>query len=307
LQPSRPYPGSSYVPEALGYFAASGGARRVLVGSPHSDAALAMAGSLTTAGYQIDIATNGRELVRMAMASPDYEFVLIDMSLDGPTADFVVQQLRHDYRSAGLRVGLLARDGFLPRAQQIAEHDQRTLAFSRPHEPEELAWQVQQLAGLAPAEFVPFAVRQEQAAESLAYLAELATKWPKVYDVYRLQNILLAALHVPRLGLKAAAVMQSLGTPECQRALVELVSQPSEPLELRDGALGAFRQNVRRHGILLTTVEILRQYRRYNQSESADRATQRVLGAVLDCLEATPQARSGPQGTPGRQGVTRGT
>ena len=306
LQPSRPYPGSSYVPESLGYFAASSGVRRVLVGSPHSDTALAMAGSLTSAGYQIDIATNGRELVRMAMASPDYEFVLVDMSLNEPTADFVVQQLRHDYRSAGLRVGLLARDGFLPRAQQIAEYDKLTLAFSRPHASEEVAWQVQQLAGLAPEDFVPFAVRQEQAAQSLAYLAELAAKWPKVYDVYRLQNILLAALHAPRLGLKAAAVMQSLGTPECQRALVEVASLPSEPLELRERALAAFRQNVRRYGILLTTGEIRRQYQRYNQSESADRATQRVLGAVLDCFEATKQARSSPQGA-GKQEANRGT
>ena len=116
LQPSRPYPGSSYLPESLGYFAASSGARRVLVGSPHTEAAMQMAGSLTTAGYQIDVATSGRELVRMAMASPDYEFVLIDMWIYEPTPDFVVQQLRHDYRSAGLRVGLLAREGFLPRA-----------------------------------------------------------------------------------------------------------------------------------------------------------------------------------------------
>jgi MOSC domain-containing protein YiiM len=90
--------------------------------------------------------------------------------------------------------------------------------------------------------------------------------------------------------------------------LVEVVSQPSEPLELREGALEAFRENVRRHGILLTTVEIGRQYQRYNQSESADRATQRVLGAVLDCFEASKQARSAPQGTaPGNQAAPRGT
>jgi CheY-like chemotaxis protein len=307
LQPARPYPGSSYLPESLGYFAASSGARRVLVASPHTETAMQMAGSLTTAGYQIDVATSGRELVRMAMASPDYEFVLIDMWTYEPTPDFVVQQLRHDYRSAGLRVGLLAREGFLPRARQIADVDKLCLAFSRPRQPEELAWQVQQLATLAPEQFVPFAVRQQQAVQSLAYMAELAERWQRVYDVYRLQSILLSALHVPTLARPAAAVMENVGTPEVQRALVEVASQPSEPLELRDAALASFRHNVQRHGILLTTPEIVRQYRRYNQSESSDRATQRVLGGILDCLEATRQARSAPRGPSGKPAAPRGT
>ena len=307
LQPSRPYAGSSYVPESLGYFAASSGARRVLVGSPHSETALEMAGSLAAAGYQIDVATSGRELVHMAVASPDYEFVLIDMWLYEPTVDFVVQQLRHDYRSAGLRVGLLAREGFLPRARQIADSDKLCLAFSRPHQPEELAWQVQQLSALDVEQFVPYAVRQQQAAQSLAYLADLAARWRKVYDVYRLQSILLSALQVPTLARQAAVVMEYVGTAEVQRALVEAASQPSEPLELRDAALAAFRHNVEHHGILLTKPEIVRQYRRYNQSESADRATQRVLGGILDCLEATKQARSAPPGAAGKPGVPRGS
>jgi hypothetical protein len=307
LQPARPYPGSSYVPESLGYFAASSGARRVLVASPHTETAMQMAGSLAAAGYQIDVATSGREVVRMAMASPDYEFVLIDMWTYEPTPDFVVQQLRHDYRSAGLRVGLLAREGFLARARQIADVDKLCLAFSRPRQPEELAWQVQQLATLAPEQFVPFAVRQQQAVQSLAYMAELAERWQRVYDVYRLQNILLSALHVPASARPAAAVMENVGTPEVQRALVEVASHPSEPLELRDAALASFRHNVQRHGILLTTPEVVRQYRRYNQSESSDRATQRVLGGILDCLEATRQARSAPQGPSGKPAAARGT
>jgi hypothetical protein len=109
------------------------------------------------------------------------------------------------------------------------------------------------------------------------------------------------------LARQAAAVMENVGTPEVQRALVETASQPSEPLELRDAALAAFRHNVEHHGILLTMPEIVRQYKRYNQSESADRATQRVLGGILDCLEATRQARSAPRGASGKPGQPRGT
>jgi CheY-like chemotaxis protein len=308
LQPARPYSGSSFLPEAISYFAASSGRRRVLVGSPHAEDALQMAGSLLAAGYVIDTATDGHELVRKAAASPDYELALIDMTLDKPTAEFVVQQLRHDYRSAELRVGLIARDGFLPRAELIAGTDKLTLAFSRPHTAEELAWQVGQLARLAPRQFVPYAVRQQQARQAMEWMAQLSTQWPRLYDVYRFQDALLAALHVAPLAPQAIGVVQRLGTPECQRGLVELASQPAEPLAVREAAVKAFRQNAARFGILLSSAEIVRQYARYNQSESADRGTQRVLGAILDCVESPRRARSGsPAGPTGKSADHHGT
>jgi hypothetical protein len=48
----------------------------------------------------------------------------------------------------------------------------------------------------------------------------------------------------------------------------------------------AFRRSIQARGILLTTQQILRQYDRYNASESQDRSTQQVLGLILDCIEA---------------------
>ena len=47
----------------------------------------------------------------MALASPDYEFMLLDMAIDQPPADRLVQQLRQDGRTATLPVGLIAREG----------------------------------------------------------------------------------------------------------------------------------------------------------------------------------------------------
>jgi CheY-like chemotaxis protein len=300
LRPDRPYPGSSFLPEAISYFAASSGTRRVLVGAPHAEDAIQLVGSLIAAGYEIDTATNGHELVRKAAASPDYELALIDMTIDQPTAEFVLQQLRHDYRSAELRVGLIAREGFLERAKLIAGEDKLTLAFSRPHTAEDLAWQVGQLAGLAPRQFLPFAVRQQQARQAMEWMAQLSGQWPKLYDVYRFQDALLAALHVAPLAPQAIGALERLGTPESQRGLVELASQPAQPLAVREAAVKALRQNAARFGILLSGAEIARQYTRYNQSESADRGTQRVLGAILDCVESPRQARSvrapGPTG-----------
>jgi hypothetical protein len=81
-------------------------------------------------------------------------------------------------------------------------------------------------------------------------------------------------------------VLAQWNSAESQRALVEEASRFTQPLALRQAAAAAFRQSIEKHGILLTTEEIRRQYRRYNESEKQDAATQHVLGLILDCLEA---------------------
>lgn len=304
LQPARSFPGSSHVAEALAFFAASSGARRALVAGPSTEDSRRLAGMLAAAGYQVDTAVTGRELGRLAVASPDYELALIDAAIERPTIDLLLKELRKDCRSGTLRVGLIARDGFLPRARHVARSDPAALAFSRPHSDESFARQLEQLTALAPRAFVDLAERQRQAAEALDRLAEVSRPGEKLYDVGRTQNAVLAALYTPGLGSKAAAVLGNLGNAESQRALVELASRWTQPLEVRRAAVDAFRQNSRASGILLTNREILLQYERYNQSENLDQATQQVLGSILDCIEAPtqPVQAKGESGKPKAEG-----
>jgi len=289
LQPKGPFPGSSYVPEALAFSAASTGTRRALVACTTTEYARQIAGMLTAQGFDVDTATAGRELVQLAIASPDYELALIDAAIEGPTADILLQQLRHDYRAAQLRVGLIARDGYLERARHVARPDSMALAFSRPHDDQSIAWQVEQLQALGVRTFVAHAERQRQAVEALQRLAEIAGSDRRLYDVYRWQQAPLGALYAPKLSAHAAAVLEHLGTPESQRALADLASRWTQPLPTRAAALAAFRGNTRRYGILLTTEEIRGQYDRYNQSADLDQKTQQILGAILDCIEAPTQ------------------
>jgi hypothetical protein len=289
LQPGRPYAGSSYVPQTLALLAASGGMRRALVAGPSVQAARELGGMMAASGLQADTATSGRELLRMAVASPDYELALIDPAIEQPTIDLLLQELRGDWRSADLRVGLIARSGCFEQAERLARGDPLTLAFARPHDQQSLQWQLAQLAALRPREFVGYAERQRQAAAALDLLAELGSSPPEVYDLRRIQDSVVAALYTPALSTKAVGVLAHLGTPESQRALVDLASRFTQPLEIRRAAVVAFRRNSQKQGLLLTTAEIRRQYDRYNQSESLDAATQRILGLILDCIEAPTQ------------------
>ncbi len=287
LQPLRPFAGSSYVPQTLGFFAASSGLRRGLVACPGPTEARELAGMLSAAGFQVDTFSNGKDLLLQAVRSPDYELALVEVTIDHPLIGILLQQLRRDPRTASLRVGLIARSGFLQEAERLAESDPLCKAFSRPHDDKAFRWQLEQLHGLAPREFVNFQTRQRQAAEALDLLAELYRSSASVYDLRRVQQSVIAALYNPRLAVKAAAVLAQVNSAESQRALVEAASRLTLPLELRQAAASAFRKNAEKHGILLTTEEIRRQYHRYNESKNQDAATQKVLGLILDCLEVS--------------------
>ncbi len=290
LKPEGPYPGSSQVPEELAFFAASSGSRRALVASPSVATARTLAGRLGSLGYAVDTASTGRELLRLAMSSPDYELALVDVALDQPPVELVLQTLRHDARSADLRVGLIARDEQLDRARKIAKKEPLVMAFPRPHDDDVLRWQVDRLLTLAPAEFVPFDARQRQATAAMDLLVGLSRAEPLSPQLVSLEPVMLAVLFTPKLNLGAIEVLGRLNSPNSQRALVDLASQWTQPIDVRQAAGKAFCENVKQHGILLTGPEITRQYDRYNASGETDAKTQQVLAEILDCIEAGGKA-----------------
>jgi hypothetical protein len=292
LKPQKPYAGSSYLPDALAFFAASSGVRKVLLAGGNPEDLRTMVSALSAAGLIAETASSGREVLLLAASSPDYELAFIDAGIDRPPIDLLLQQLRHDWRSADLRVGLLAREGFFDRAEHVAEQDPLTKAFARPHDDASVRWQMEQLAALMPQEFVPFEERQQQAAQALEMMAELVKTRAKLYDLGRIQQAALAALNTPALSQKAIAVLAQINSPEAQRALAETAGRDTRSLDIREAAAAAFRQNIQAHGILLTSEEIQQQYQRYNNDKKHDSAAQKILGQILDCLEAPAAASS---------------
>ena len=76
IDPTHPYPGSSYLRDVLGYLSASGGERRVLIGHPRVDEAQQLAGFFNVLGFAVDSQQTGRQLALQAFTSPDYSLVL---------------------------------------------------------------------------------------------------------------------------------------------------------------------------------------------------------------------------------------
>jgi hypothetical protein len=89
----------------------------------------------------------------------------------------------------------------------------------------------------------------------------------------------------PELAAPSVAVLGALGTPESQTVLVDFASMTSLPIETRQAAADALAASVKRFGVQLKREQIVRQYDRYNASETADKPTQEVMGRILDVIE----------------------
>lgn len=285
LDPATAFPGSSAVVDAVCHFATSQGERRALVAGPSTSESQRIGGHLAALGYVVDTARSGRELMELALRSTDYELVLVDEGLQQPTVQFLLQQLRHDNRTARLPVGIWARDGRLPKAEHDARRDPLVTAFPRPHSQEVVDWQVEQVLSLAGRQRLNSEQRLQQAGQAMQWLAD----WSAGHPVFRLPKKIDAvyeALFIPQLAPAATTILANTGTPEAQKALIELASRFTQPLPRRKQAVEALWDNTEGHGILLTSSEILRQYDRYNESEKLDASSQQVLSAILNCLEA---------------------
>ncbi len=303
LQPTRPFAGSHHVPQSLAFAASIGGGPKVLLAGPKTEEMLRLAGFLAARGIGVDTATNGQEMLRMAADSPDYVLILADSRLDNPTIDIALQKLRYDYRSADLRVGVLARAEEYGRAEHMVRNDAGALWFAWPHDEATFGWQFGKLIGIDAPHLVPPKERQRMAARAMDLLLEISRPGQDLFDVRMLDDVALKALSVPELAERAAVLAGRLGTPAAQTALVDLASRHTSPIALRRAALTALGHSIQQHGILLVAAQIAQQYERYNASGTRDPATQQVLAQILDYLEA-PTKEAPTQQPPAPEAAT---
>jgi CheY-like chemotaxis protein len=299
-KPDRPFAGSSQLVGALTFLAQASGNRRIAAGAPSRESALRFSGDLSKDGFIVHPAASGIDVLRLVTESPDYEMIFLDTTIDNPPAEEIVQRIRQDCRSSALPIGLVARDGFLPRAESMARWDRAVLAFPRPHDTAGIRWEAGQLAAAAPEAIVPPDARLAEASLALDLLAELSAK-PALYDLRQIEAAALKALLLGKFDAKAAAVLANIGTAESQRALVDLASRSSAPLESRRAALGAFRNNVKKAGTLLTAPEITRQYDRYNASSGESPDAQLVVAGILDVIELQAEKTAPKKPAPQRK------
>jgi hypothetical protein len=178
LDPASPYPGSSRVPDALAWFAGSNGERRAVVAMPTLAASTNLAGMLATHGLDTEATNRGRDAVNLARDMADLEMIFVDMDIQAPGIRQVIYELRISATTGEVPIALMAAEGRLEAAEQLATEHQRVIAVSRPHSHDVLARVVEQLVKMAGRDPVPPDERAAQAAEAAAWLNQLVATRP---------------------------------------------------------------------------------------------------------------------------------
>lgn len=286
FHPRQPFPGSSYLTDAAADLASSTGRRRAVIGFPTTPTAQQLAGLAAASGYEPQTANLGFGVFDAATQSADTEIVLVSGRIARPDAFDLIQQLRGDPRTALLPVCVMGELADYPLQVKRFATEPKVFVVLRPEKPAEMAAAMAKGTQLSGDEIIPPALRLRDAIIALDWLAEMALEPPEVFDVRRYEPVVSRALYFPPTAPRAAAVLARLGTHSSQVALVDLASVAVQPLEVRQAAATAFAESVRRFGLRLTASEVVRQYDRYNASQRLDKATQQLLGGILDSIEA---------------------
>ncbi len=284
LAPTQSFAGASGVAKTLWEFATSAGDPQAIVASSMVTRASDWSGQLRALGYDATPVATGREAMIAALNSPRLELILVDSDIGRPLMREVIFQLRSRPQVSQIPIAVLSSLHNLPRAEQIALQDPRLIATPRPHTDGSMQSVLTRLSELG-SEKITAQRRNEQAGAALGWLADLLEAEHPYDELLRDANRVNETLYNPELTTASLRLLGVLGTADSQQILLDFISSPTVAIETRRLAAEAFEKSVERVGKLLTSDEILRQYDRYNASESADKETQELLGGVLDLLE----------------------
>lgn len=285
LGPQESFAGASDVPKALWYFAACAGTPQAIAAASVTTRASDWAGQLRGLGYDATPVGTGREAMRIALSSPRLELILVDSDIGRPLMREAIYQLRSSSQTKRVPIAILSSIHNLSSAERIAAGDRWLLATPRPHGEEAMQDVLSRLSALADTSQPDADLRTKQAAAALNWLSQLLTDGHPFDELLRDSKLVSTTLYQPELTKASLKLLSVLGTANSQQLLLDYISGNTLPIESRRLAGDAFAKSVERFGKLLTTVEITRQYDRYNASETADRDTQEVLSDVLDILE----------------------
>jgi hypothetical protein len=287
IDPRRPFSGSSYFLETLIDLANCQGVPTALLGSSRDDTSNVLSGMLASFSFDVDRGLNGKDFLRRAFRSSDYDLLLVSDAIHGPPASEVLQQLRQHERTKAVPVILLSRADGTEAAERLARRDPLVIVMPEFADEIALAATINRAQALTASKVAPPGLRLEHAADALQWLVHLA-QFSQTYDWYdfsRAGDVAASAIFVEGLA-PALDLLGYVGSESSQQVLVDAAGNLSLPLDRRQRAANAFTEAVLRHGLMLKAADVNRQYARYNASKAADASTQAIFAQVLDTIEA---------------------
>ncbi len=286
----QPLAGSSWIVDELTHFAGAQGERRAWVADRDWQQSTTVAGWLTTLDYTAESLATGRALIQYATHGADTELIVMSITLECPAAAETLETLRGHYRTARVPVVLVAGIDQERQAQRLAARFPYTTVLLRPHDEAGMRILASRGAALLPSDWPPAAERLTRAGVAWEALVARGARPGGLADPSQALAAAPQTVLVDSLRPLALAALAELPTRAAQLRLVDLASESQRPISQRQQALSALGGSLDRFGVLLSPEQLLRQYERYNASETADSQTQRVLSTILDLFEARASA-----------------
>ncbi len=110
------------------------------------------------------------------------------------------------------------------------------------------------------------------------------------YDIRSHEQELTSAIQAGGFSTAGLTLLSTLGTPNSQLTLANLVDSMVLPLSIRQAAAEAFKSSVLRFGTRIDRDSVARQYERYNAA--ADDSHRAAIGVILDAMEQRANATS---------------
>ncbi len=316
LKPTRSYPGSSFVSDALVWFSRSNGQKLVVSAHPRQSVAARIAGHFIPRGYTGETAVTAGEAMRLAVDSPDVELMVIDLTCSKPAVPNVLQAMRQDIRTHDIPIAVMSdnekvlESGMDHRSLPSMEKFEKQRgdnpfanslsAIYAPISSDETAkWVDANLFERTGAEPVPATIRLQQARKALQWIKEIAESPTRINHIEDIETVASDAVHSDgRIwdGLELAAVIKS---GAMQNLIFNVVAEATYSMELRKEAAEKFKESVGKFGVLLRGKQVQRLYDRYfageGDGESApkeSRESLELLDSVLRLIETLPGKKS---------------
>ena len=287
LDPKQAFAGASHAITLAVYLASGTGQPTALVGHHRLGVARTYAATVASSGLEGESAMTGKELFKIATNNSDIEIILISDTITSPSFANLIQQLKADWRTRKIPVALLFSDDFRGNRARIRLQKSGVTVIPFTAVPELITSTVDRMVD----QVTPFrqdrSERTREAKVAIRWLAKISNN-RKDYAFFELtshEQAIQNLIYQPGFSNHVSDILASLATPDSQRQLVNYASEISLPVDQREHAIKAFKQAVKRTGVLLTKDEILLQYDRYNASEKLSAQTQQVLGSILDIIE----------------------
>ena len=288
INPTSAYAGSSYVAELAVFLARSQNQSAALVGHIRPVIAQSYAGTLQALGINCVSAASSRSFFEKATTDPDLSIFIVTDTLDRPNYAELIQQLRNDWRTKRTPIAfMVSRTENISKMDKLIGKVDRLIALPMSTSPSDIASQVVRINKMTEPLSVSTDDRHRHSVAATSWLVKIASDPTyKYYNLAAHEDQLVQLLYIPEFSTEAAKILSELGTSKAQREIVNYASQTGLPIEARQFMAEAFDRSVKRQGTMLTTHEIEQQYDRFNASEATSEETRKVLGSILDSIEA---------------------